>query len=194
MRDLDRTFPRLFSTAKFLFQRLGTVDIKPILIQLCKQRLRFFEPRVHVCVIVCAKLCVGQFVFSQFPAKFVLIENDSSFQYICLDGNEKKLTSTFDAYVRLRLSDGSWIKMKAPGKHPDYAIVESNPPSIANGQDAKMRESFTAAIEIAERRRVECIENIHKNQITVKKLETIRQNLDLLLLQYDSGNYCQNTL
>ena len=99
-----------------------------------------------------------------------------------------------DMYVRLRLSDGSWIKMKAPRKHPDYAIVESSPPSIANGQDAKMRESFTAAIEIAERRRVECMENIHKNQITVKKLETIRQNLDLLLLQCDSGNYCQNTL
>jgi len=111
-----------------------------------------------------------------------------------------------DMYVRLRLGDGSWIKIRATEKYLDYALEKSdrvntikkvtprNRPPINNEQDAQMREIFRAAIEVADKRQVECIETMHKNQMTMTKLERIRQNLDSLLKKYDSGHYFQSKL
>jgi hypothetical protein len=104
-----------------------------------------------------------------------------------------------DMYVRLRLRDGSWIKTKITGKHPDYSIAESDKVNLsviptANAsmtKDDKMRASFAAAIELGERRRLKCIEIINQKKEIIAKLENIRQNLDLCQLQYDSGKYCR---
>jgi len=113
-------------------------------------------------------------------------------------------------YVRLHLSDGTWIKIKVTDKHPDYAVMKCdgvnlshtsptkatprNSPSIQNEPDAKMRASFKAAIEIEERQRTQCIQIIQQQKMILVKLARIRQKLDSCQLQYDSGNSCQYKL
>ena len=58
LRDLDRTFPRLFSTAKILFQRLGTVETKPIFWFNCINDASGFFNHACMCVWLCVHNCV----------------------------------------------------------------------------------------------------------------------------------------
>ena len=109
-----------------------------------------------------------------------------------------------DMYVRLRLGDGSWIKIRATEKYLDYALEKSdrvntikkvtprNGASTNKEQDAKIRDVFRAAIEVAEKRQEQCIEIMQKNKMTMMKLQRIRQNLDSLLQKYDSEHNFQN--
>ena len=83
-----------------------------------------------------------------------------------------------DMYVRLRLGDGSWIKIRATEKYLDYAVSKSDRlnhiktvtpisrQSFNSEQDAQMREIFRTAIEVAQKRKEECIETIQRNKMT----------------------------
>ena len=69
-----------------------------------------------------------------------------------------------DMYVRLRLGDGTWIKIKATEKYLDYGIAKSdagnsitkvtpsNRPSIKYEHNMQRKQTFTTAIEVPERR------------------------------------------
>ena len=109
-----------------------------------------------------------------------------------------------DMYVRMRLGDGSWIKIRVTEKYLDYAVEKSdrvkaikkvtprNGVSMNKEQDAKIRDTFRTAIEVAEKRQEECIGIMQKNKMTMMKLQRIRQNLDSLLQKYDSEHNFQN--